>query len=265
MPKSHYSRYKKDSNILLTCEHASKRIPKGFKNLGLTRKELNNAKDLYDPGSLDIMKNLQKKINASYIYSNVSRLVIDYNRRMDANNKYKDTFYSCPLKLEVLVEKNGKDELVKIPVNTFASESDFLREEVRRYEEYSKPYAEDGYKIIDKMRKEHDKNYVIMFHSFYPKYNGDIRKIDLAVLYGSSAVLGKKVSKSLRSMTDLNVGDNKPWHFKDADGSVFYKTEDMDDVELIIFEVNNKHLQTKTGVNKITNLIYKSLKEVEIV
>ena len=68
-------------------------------------------------------------------------------------------------------------------------------------------------------------------------------------------------------MTDLRVDDNKPWKFKDADGTAFYKIEDKNvkDVDFIVFEINNKHLRTKSGVNKISNLIYKSLKDVGVV
>ncbi len=260
MTKNHYKKYKKNSNILLTCEHASNRIPRKFKNLGLSRKDLKFSKDFYDSGSFELMKKINQKIDCSYIYANVSRLVIDYNRRLDAVNKYKNSFHSCPLKRDVLVERNGKDELINIPTNTFKNKKDFLQEELKRYKEYATPYIKDGYMLIDRMRNIHKKSYVIMIHSFFPQYNGKTRSVDIGVLYGTSQI-ARETIKSLKDNSSFVIGDNKPWRLQDADGSVFYKVEDMKDVELIVFDVNNKHLQTQKEINQMAHLIVDALQE----
>ncbi len=266
MSKSHYSKYRKKSNILVTCEHASKRIPKEYGLLGLTREDLKNSKDWNDEGSYDVMKNLSEKIGSSYLYSNVSRLFIDCNRKLNPSNKDKDSFYSCPMKTELLVEKDEEEKLIKIPANIYKNKKEFSCEEKKRYKEYVEPYVKDGYKIIEKIRGNHEKSFLIMIHSFFPVYNGDKRKTDIGVLHENSSV-AKKITKSLRKNSNgLKIDENKPYKLADADGAVFYKVqEEMDDVELIVFELNNKNLRTKTGVNKISSLIYKSLKDIGIV
>jgi predicted N-formylglutamate amidohydrolase len=261
MTKNHFSRFRKKSNILLTCEHASKRIPREYGLLGLTKEQLMNSKDWYDPGSLGIMRGLEKKIGASYIYSDVSRLVIDYNRRIDASNKYENSFHSCPFKRDVLVEIDGEDEVVQIPDNVFTNKKNFLKEERRRFNKYVIPYQKDGLAIANKIIKLHEDGCVFLIHSFYPKYNGYKRTEDIGVLFESSNKKAKKIITSLRKNSSLKIGANKPWSFKDADKSIFYQIEEeMDNVDLIVFDINNKHLQNKRDIKKMVNLIAKSLK-----
>jgi predicted N-formylglutamate amidohydrolase len=249
---------------LFTCEHASRRFPREFKRLGLTKEEEKNCKDLNDPGAFELLKILSEKMNASYLYSNVSRLVIDANRKLDARNKNENTFHACALKTELLVEKDGKDVIISIPGNQFSSEGDFIREEHRRYDKYVVPYRDRGYDMIEGMRGGHKKSYVIMLHSFYPVYNGEERTVDIGVLHWDACTGSSKVIKNLRRNCGLNIGDNKPWHIDDADGGIFSNIEEMTDVDLIIFDINNKHLQTKKDIEKIADLLLNAFKELDV-
>ncbi|MDD3498104.1 MAG: N-formylglutamate amidohydrolase [Candidatus Moranbacteria bacterium] len=261
MVKNHYKKYRKKSNILLTCEHASKRIPREFKRLGLKRKELENSKDWYDPGAFEVMKFLAEKLKTSCIYSDVSRLVIDYNRRLNGKNKNKDKFHSCPMKYELLVGKNGKDDIVKIPGNNFSTEKKFLAEEKKRFKKYVVPYRKDGYLMIDRIKNVHKMAYVILIHSFYPFYNGDKRNVDIGVLHFSKQTFSERVIKSLKKNTKFKIGNNKPWKLSDADGSIFHRVEDMKNAELLVFDINNKNLINKKDIKKISVAIAEALKE----
>ena len=262
MQKNHYKKFRKKSNILLTCEHGSKRIPHKFGRLGLNKNDLENSKDWFDLGAFEVMRNLERKLGASYIYSNISRLVVDYNRRLNGKNKNNNKFHSCPMKPELLVERNGKDEIMKIPANNFDSESRFLEEEEKRFHKYVTPYRKDGYELIDKMKIIHEKSYVIMIHSFAPFYNGDKRNVDIGVLHFNFSKSPKKIIKSLKKNTNFIIGDNSPWDVADADGTIFHRVREMNDVQLIVFDINNKNLRNKSGINKISNAVAKSLKEV---
>ncbi|MFC1638394.1 N-formylglutamate amidohydrolase, partial [Patescibacteria group bacterium] len=204
------------------------------------------------------------ELNSSYIYSNVSRLVIDYNRKLDARNKNDNTFHACALKTELLVDKDGEEVIIPIPGNNFSKEGDFIREEHRRYEKYVTPYRDSGYEMIERMRKNHKKSYLIMVHSFFPVYNGDVRSVDIGVLHGNACDGPIKIIKNLRKNCDLNIGDNEPWHFDDADGSIFSRVEEMTDVDLIVFDINNKHLRTEDGIRKMADLILNSFKDLDI-
>lgn len=97
-----------------------------------------------------------------------------------------------------------------------------------------------------------------MIHSFFPVYNGDVRKVDMGVLYDKSKNVSKKIIKNLRKNTDLKIGDNNPWKMKDIDG-IFSGLKKEDGIEIVAFDINNKHLRNKKDINKIALLIYKSL------
>ncbi len=263
MIKNHYSKFRKKSNILLTCEHASRRIPRKYGLLGLTRKQLQKAKDWNDVGSLEVMRGLEKKLGASYIYSNISRLVIDYNRRIDAKNKYENGFHSCPLKKELMIGNNGEDILIDIPKNVFSNKREFKQEEKKRFKKYVIPYQSDGLKIIKRMLNFHQNGYLIMIHSFYPKYNGYNRKEDIGVLFGNAKKSAGKIIGNLRKNSSLKIGSNKPWSLNDADKSIFHQVEEeMENIDLIVFDINNRHLQNKKDIKKIVNLITNSIREV---
>ncbi|EKE11000.1 MAG: N-formylglutamate amidohydrolase [uncultured bacterium] len=255
MEKNHYSKFRKKTNILLTAEHASPRIPKRYRNLGLSKKDCQGAKDLYDPGSLSVMRILEKESRASYLHSNISRLVIDCNRALDGKNNNKNTFHSGAMKKEILVERGGREDLVGIPSNQFSSEKGFIQEEKRRHEKFSMPYQEEGKKIIEKIKRFHGRAIIISIHSFYPVYNGNKRMVDIGILYDNSRKIGKKAIRYLRERTDLVVGDNSPWKMSDADGGAFGKMQGCQGVELLAFDINNKNLKTKKGVKKVSRLI----------
>lgn len=254
-----------DSNIFFTCEHASKKIPKEYAGLGLSKSEKENCKDLYDVGSFEMTNFLAKKLNSSALCADVSRLVIDCNRRLNAKNKDKDKHHSCALKTELLVEMDGIEKMIKIPGNVFSDKEAYLAEEKRRYEKYATPYLHAAYKTIDELRKKHKKSYIIQLHSFYPQYNGDKRTVDIGVLFDRAEEISKRIANNLRKNTSLCVMENEPWSIQDTDGIVFEKVENMKDVEVIVFDINNKHLRTKEGIKKIANLLFVAIKEELVV
>jgi predicted N-formylglutamate amidohydrolase len=248
------------SNILLTCEHASDHIPHEYDGLGVVQEDLCCSKDLYDPGAREMTQFLSEQLSASALYADVSRLVIDYNRRCNAMTKHNNTYHSCPLKTELLIEKDGCENMICIPRNTFDDHCDFDNEERVRYERYVLPYVSSAYDVLDVLRKEHKKTYIVQVHSFFPTYNGAKRDVDICVLYDQAEDAANKVIQNLQSQTTLRVAGNDPWSMKDTDGVVFERVYEMDDVEVIAFDVNNKHLTTKDGINKISQLLLDAIR-----
>lgn len=254
-----------ESNIFLTCEHASQNIPHEYGTLGLSYDDLSHSKDLYDPGSREMTMYLEDQLQSSALYADVSRLVIDYNRRLNALTKHNNTYHSCPLKTELLVEKNGCENMMHIPRNIFASEDDFDQEEKMRYEKYAIPYINTAYNVLDELRNKHKKTYIVQVHSFFPRYNGQDRSVDIGVLYDQAEEPAERIVKYLKGHTSLLVAGNDPWSMKDTDGVVFDQVYDMEDVEVIAFDVNNKHLKTKEGIEKMSQLILGAIRSELIV
>src|ERR1700759_20214 len=63
----------------LVCDHASNRIPRGLRSLGITPAQL-EMHIAWDIGALNVAKRLAMRLSAPLFATNYSRLVIDCNR-----------------------------------------------------------------------------------------------------------------------------------------------------------------------------------------
>jgi predicted N-formylglutamate amidohydrolase len=193
--KTHFKKVKKNNAIIFTCEHASSRIPKNLNNLGLIKKDLKNCKDLYDPYAKDLFLKLVETFNSSYIYSDLSRLVIDMNRNIGAKNKDLNTYHSALIKKQILVEERDKEFFVNIPHN---QNIDFQTEE-KIYNEICIPYQNDIKDIILKLQKDFGKVYIVSVHTMFPKYNGPLRPVEIDLIGDEDSSFFKKVIKDAKA------------------------------------------------------------------
>lgn len=243
------------SSIIFTAEHATYDIPEKYKNLGLTAHETQHSKDLFDPGSLELARSLAEHFNASLIYPLFSRLVIDANRRIDAASNKHNTFHAAALKTQLLVEDETGERLIKIPHNQKNQEA----EERTRWEKYVRPYYEGIVELSENLLAAHPKITIIQIHSFFPTYNGNIRTVDIDVIHSGTA-LGEKNLEFLRSHSRLSIGDNEPWSMQAVDGGILKPLQGDPWIDLLAYDINNKHLRTPAGVDEIASLLTDSLK-----
>ncbi|HDQ16797.1 MAG TPA: hypothetical protein ENN31_01585 [Candidatus Vogelbacteria bacterium] len=250
--KYHKSYINLKSPYILTCEHASDFIPPEYLDLGLSKEELKNSKDLYDPNSLDLAKKLFKSLKASLIYPQFSRLLIDANRNLDIDIKNCNTYHSACLKTDLLVEKDNKEYLIPIPGNN-------ILEEKKRWGKYIKPYLLETEKLVEKLLKKFSQVYIFQIHSFYPKYNGEIRNVDIGVVHNQTKI-AKKFINELKNQTELTIGDNKPWGMSVVGGGIFYNLAKDERIEDIGLDINNKLLTTDREIEKIEKILTTSIK-----
>ena len=257
--KSFSYKFRSGSPILFTCEHASRRIPREYNRLGLRLEDLKNSKDWNDPGSYDLMRLLAEHFQASFLTANFSRLVIDANRRLDATTAHKDTFYSCALKQNVLVETESGEHLVPIPGNVVKNG---VAEEKRRWNAFVRPYQEKGIELAKKILSAHDQCILVQIHSFYPTYNGKLRTVDIDVVSDVARPSLSPLISALKKQKDYKIGDNKPWGMKDVDGGIFDSLQKRPSYTVFAFDVNNKNLGKKTDIKAVSGVITQALKTV---
>src|SRR5690606_20053280 len=65
--------------VLLVCEHASKRLPERYGTLGLSDEAL-SSHIAWDPGALAVARLISRQLDAVLIHQRFSRLVYDCNR-----------------------------------------------------------------------------------------------------------------------------------------------------------------------------------------
>ena len=85
-PYSIYN-HNEHSKIIILCDHASKTIPKKYKNLGLSQKNVNKHIG-WDIGALKLAKKISKRTNSTLIYSGYSRLLVDCNRALQTKGAF---------------------------------------------------------------------------------------------------------------------------------------------------------------------------------
>ena len=257
--KSFSCRFRKASNLLFTCEHASARIPRSFDFLGLSLADLKVSKDWYDCLSFRLSRHLVNLSGASFIYATVSRLVIDFNRPFDFKPAKGNTFHSNALKSELLIQKNRREELIPIPAN----QNKGKKEINSRFRKFVQPYQKKSLDLISRLNVLHDRVFIIPVHSFEPFYNGQQRNFDIGVLvshkFPESVRVAKRVVRSIRESSNLKVFLNKPWNPDNFGGGIFGKYENKTNL-IVSFEVNNRLLKSESAIKKISRLIHTSLK-----
>jgi predicted N-formylglutamate amidohydrolase len=242
--------------LVFTCEHASDFIPPEYSNLGLTSKYLRQAKDLFDLGSLKLAQGLAQNLNASMLYTEFSRLLIDANRFLGVKTNHDNTYHAAALKTELLIEDKKGERLVPIPGNRVAN---YNKEEKYRWNKYVKPYYQEIKRLTEQLADKFDRVYIFQIHSFYPKYKGDIRKVDIGVIH-NKLPLAKKIIHQLRSITELRIGDNEPWGMRAVSGGLLEPLRKQGKVFIVGIDINNKHLRQQQAISKIQGILTTAIK-----
>lgn len=176
-----------DVPLFIFGDHASRHIPEGLDNLGLSGEDLTRH-IAWDIGTDVIVRHLCEHFGAAGQIAAVSRLVIDLNR---------DT--SMPSSIPV--DSDG----------TLISGNENLSEVERqaRIDTYHTPY----HAALKSALSAYDDPLVISMHSFTPKpHLGDLRHVDIGLLVkhdeASAAALKGRLTAN---HPELKVGMNEPY------------------------------------------------------
>ncbi|MFL6551071.1 MAG: N-formylglutamate amidohydrolase [Povalibacter sp.] len=183
------------SDFVLTCDHASARIPKALGTLGLSHTEL-SSHIAWDIGALRVAQLLSERLDATLIMQNYSRLVVDCNRLPTAAD-------SIPLRSE-WVDIKGNEHLDDTAIAA------------RRAEIFT-PYHDALVSLLEQRQRDRRKTLLIAIHSFTPTYLNVSRPWSVGVMYRKDARLAKALLPLLRKDKRMEVGDNQPYGIEDAD------------------------------------------------
>jgi len=255
-----YSNLQPASNLLFTGEHTSWRIPEVLNNLGLSIDDLHASKDFFDIGSLDLIKYLSNHYCASYMHSNISRLVADQNRVIDAPTGKDNQHHAGLVKKKILIDRDGEERFIEIPHNKSINED----AERKLYEAVCVPYQDHLKEMIQSLSKLHKNVVVIDVHSFFPTYDGDVRKEDIDVM---PITISKESAHTIRDAIRVESSDyiaeiDKPWAASVADGGVMSVVKHCEGVKIMAFDVKNSHLQTTRDVARVGEIIKSGINEL---
>ncbi|MFO0555519.1 MAG: N-formylglutamate amidohydrolase [Polyangiaceae bacterium] len=182
------------SPFVLTCDHASRTIPRALGDLGLDEAAL-SSHIAWDLGAYDAARALSDALDAPLVASGYSRLVIDANR---------------PLEVAASIPAVTCD----IPVPGNAS----LREVDRRARQDACfwPYHRAIERVLAARDARDQESVILAVHSFTPSLYGKDRPWHVGLLFGVDRRLADAFNEALAGATlapgePLVVGMNEPY------------------------------------------------------
>jgi len=181
------------SNFVILVDHASCRIPRRLRDLGLPPAELQRH-IAWDIGALEVARRLADALDAVLVAQNYSRLVIDCNRDP-----------------AVATSIPTIGESIEIPGNIGLRAADAA---ARRAEIFD-PYHARVRELLDARQAAGRATILIAQHSMTDRFKGVRRDMHAAVLYNRDRRFAGLVLEALRRDAGLLVGDNEPYFVSD--------------------------------------------------
>lgn len=177
-------------DIVLVCEHASRRVPERLGTLGLTEQAL-ESHIAWDPGALAVARLLAAKLDAALIYQRFSRLAYDCNRPPEAEA-------AMPVVSEVY----------EIPGNRTMS-SDERR---ARVDEIYLPFHDAVARFVSERKSGGRPPVLVTMHSFTPVYFGNPRAVEIGVLHDADSRLADHMlSAATKGQVAYDIRRNEPY------------------------------------------------------
>jgi predicted N-formylglutamate amidohydrolase len=161
--------------FVISAEHASNRIPAAYKNLGLTRRQL-DAHIAWDPGAKLIARACAKALTCACHEGRFSRLFVDLNRSLHHPKLMARRSFS-----------------VTVPGNRSLSPE----EKDRRVRRYYTPFREAVLADVRRVVERHGRCIHFSMHSFAPRAGDVVRKADIGLLYDPQSPLERLLADQL--------------------------------------------------------------------
>ena len=192
------------SRAVITCDHASNRMPRALGTLGLAPEQL-RLHVAWDIGASILAERLAEILDAPLVRSSYSRLAIDLNRPLASPS-------SIP----------PQSEVVRVPGN----ENLAPEEARRRADALFRPYHDAlGRLLDDRLRRPTVPAYLAM-HSFTPVYFGEARHVELCVAWRHDDRLARLLLPRLQADGRLKVVANDPFRITlEGDYGIPYQAE----------------------------------------
>jgi len=177
------------SEVLLVCEHASRRLPARLGSLGLAADVLEQHV-AWDPGALAVAMGMSRELDAALIYQNFSRLAYDCNRPPEAAD-------AMP----------ARSEIYDIPGNAGLSAAD----RKARTEAIYLPFRTALAGRIAERKAQARETVLVTVHSFTPVYHGVRRDVEIGILHDRDSRLADQMLARAEANGRYRVRRNEPY------------------------------------------------------
>ena len=227
--------------LLITCEHASKRVPAPLRTTAKDREWLSTHWG-WDIGIRRLSREIIRQSQSIGVFARFSRLICDANRAPEHPHLVR-----CAVEGHVL-SFNGRLTIEEVD---------------RRLHKYHAAFhAAVDLAIAERMKHEGDVLLLAM-HSFTPNFGDQDRWMDVGVLYDPFEPIARRLQHELAE-EGLKVAMNEPYSAKDglmyaatrhgkAHGSVYLE-----------LEINQKLISTPSDARKMGRSVGRALSRLKI-
>ncbi len=227
------------SEVLLICEHASRRLPARLGSLGLEDAAL-QAHIAWDPGALAVALAMSRALDATLIHQNFSRLAYDCNRPPEAED-------AMP----------ARSEIYDIPGNAGLSA---LQRALRTAAIYL-PFKQAIARRIAERAAAGRKTALVTIHSFTPVYRGVRRDVEVGILHDSDRSFADRMLGLAEADGRYRVRRNEP--YGPADGVTHTLKEHglANALPNVMIEVRNDLIRDETGQEVMAGFLVGLIRE----
>ncbi|MFW2543107.1 N-formylglutamate amidohydrolase [Primorskyibacter sp. 2E107] len=224
--------------VVLVCEHASAFIPPALNDLGLSD-EGKRSHAAWDIGALDVAKRLSARMRAPLVAGQISRLVYDCNRPLEAKD-------SIPALSEVFV----------VPGNDAISEE----ERTARYDAVHQPFHAAVSEVMDRQIAAcAEPVTLITIHTFTPVYHGKPRAVELGFLFHADGRMAEAAVAYEAARGGLKAAVNAPYSASDGVTYTLQKHGDARGLRSVMIEVRNDLVDTEAKAEVIADHLAQTL------
>ncbi len=205
--------------LLVTCEHGGNRVPTRYRPLFAGRQALLASHRGYDPGALNMARELAHHFRAPLVYATVTRLLVDLNRSVGHRALYSDATRGL-------------------------SRAEHMRLLARHYY----PYRDRVEALVAKAIAAGRRVVHISSHSFTPVLGGRVRNADIGLLYdparsGERALSAAWCAVLGRGIAPLRVRRNYPYQGRNDGLTLRLRRQHAASRYVgIELEINQKHI-----------------------
>jgi predicted N-formylglutamate amidohydrolase len=220
------------SAVLLTCEHATNRLP--FRSrIGPAERRVLATHWGWDIGGWALTRAVAHRLGAGGIGGRWSRLLIDLNRRVDDPTLVRREAGG--------VELSWNRGLTPLELE-------------RRVLAYHMPYHQEVDRLIVRRLARGVRPVLLAVHTFTDCYEGRMRRFDAGVLYERDAGLARSFAAELRG-GGLAVRYNEPYSGRAGMMYAVDRHASHHRLACLELEINQRLVSTAAGVARLTPLV----------
>ena len=201
-------------SVLVTCEHAGNEVPPPFVHLFRGHQEVLHSHRGWDPGAYHVAEFLAEGFQCNLFGCHVTRLLIEMNRSPDSPQLFSEFSIDLP--------EPDKEGLLKDIYFSY-------RNQIEHYIEHlEKPV------------------FHLSIHSFTPILNGQVRDVDIGLLFDPARSLENDLCSAWRNnlehaLPDKCIRFNEPYKGTDDGFTTYLRTKFVDSMYAgIEVELNQK-------------------------